>query len=121
MTNAGGTVPVRVIRAVGTIAIAEAVQRATEAATAGRCHVVAGIVFIGHRPSAQHGGWQFSLSHWGRPPVVLSRHRLKQHVGVQVARVRRALRERDLSDAAAFAALIQELAAFGDREAGSTG
>ncbi len=106
------------IRAAGTIAIAEAVQAATEAAAAGRCVIIAGLVSSAYRSLGQQQAWQFSLSHWGRLPVVVSVHRYKRNAEAQVVRVNRASRERDLRDDAAFAALIQELAAFGDGEAG---
>ncbi len=117
MTKADETVPVRVVRAAGTVRIAEAVQRATEAAAAGECVLVAGLVFIAYQAPRQPHAWQFSLSHWGRPPVVVSVHRLKRAAEAQVERVNRASGTRDVRDDATFATLIQELAAFGDGEA----
>ncbi len=121
MNDANTIVPVRVVRALGTVGIAEALQRATEAATAGRCHVVAGIVPIIHAPPTQHSRWQFSLSHWGQPPIAVSMHRYKRDAEAQVVRVYTAATRRELRDAAVFAALIQELAAFGNRELGADG
>ncbi len=104
----------RVVLAFGTTEIEEAVQRATLVAAVGRCLIVDGLVPIIRRPPTQHGGWQFRLSHWGRPPVVVSMHRLRRDAEAQMGRVYRANSERDLRDEAAFAALIQALAAFGD-------
>ncbi len=114
MTSTDGLVPVRVLLAFGTVEIDAAVLRATLVAAAGRCLVVAGLVPIIRRPPTQHGGWQFRLSHWGRPSVVVSMHRLRRDAEAQMGRVYRANSERDLCDEAAFAALIQALAAFGD-------
>jgi hypothetical protein len=89
-------------------------QQATHNAAVGRCLVVAGVVFLAYRTSTHPLAWQVSLSHWGRPPVVVSRHQIKRDAKAQVARVRRICRTRDLRDVAVFAALIQELAAFSD-------
>ncbi len=114
MTNTDRPVPVRVLPALGTIDIAEAVQRARGVATVGRCIVVVGVVFTTYHPPRLHRGWQFRLSHWGRPPVAVSMHRLRRDAEAQMGRVYRANSERDLSDDTVFAALIQELAAFGD-------
>ena len=114
MTNADTTPVVRVIRAAGTDAIAAAVEQATTAATAGQCVIVAGLVPLHRRPPWAYGGWQFSLSHWGRLPVVVSVHRRKREAAAQVERVQLLSRRRDLRDDAVFAAFIQELAAFGD-------
>ncbi|HSH77961.1 MAG TPA: hypothetical protein VLA19_05435 [Herpetosiphonaceae bacterium] len=58
MTNADNTVPTRVILAFGTMEIDAAVQRAVVAAAAGRCVLVAGLVFIGYRPSGRGQQWQ---------------------------------------------------------------
>ncbi len=116
MTNADNTVPTRVILAFGTMEIDAAVQRATLVAAAGRCVLVAGLVFTAYHPPRQHRGWQFRLSHWARPPVVVSMHRLRREAEAQMGRVYRANSERDLRDDGVFAALIQELAAFGDGE-----
>ncbi len=118
MSNADQVAQPRVVLAFGTMEIDAAVQRATLVAAAGRCLVVAGLVPIIRRPPTQHRGWQFRLSHWGRPPVVVSMHRLRREAEAQMGRVHRANSERDLRDDAVFAALIQELAAFGDGEAG---
>ena len=117
MTNTDVAIPVRVIRALGTLRIAEVGQWARAAAEAGHCLVVAGIVPVIHFSPRQHQGWQFSLSHWGRPPVVVSMHQYKRDADAQVRRVHAASAHRDLGNDAAFAALIQELAAFGDGEA----
>jgi hypothetical protein len=114
MTDADTTVLVRVTRAAGTIQIEKAVQAA---AAAGHCHIVAGILPVRHGPLGQRGGWQFSLSHRGQPLVVITQHQYKRDAEAQVVRVSRANSERDLRDDAAFAQLIQELAAFGDGEA----
>lgn len=114
MTNAEAAVPVLVIPAFGTVEIAEWVQHAIVAARPGHCLVVAGIVRIPSRERRQRGGWQFSLSHWGRPPVPVSMHALKRDAEAQVARVQLMSRTRDLGDDGVFAALIQALAAFGD-------
>ncbi len=116
MTNADDTVPVHVIRAAGTIAIAEAVQGATEAAAAGRCVLIAGLVPRAYHAPGQQQAWQFSLSRWGQPPVVVSGHHYKRDAEAQVRRVQAATAHRDLRDDAVFAALIHELAAFGDEE-----
>ncbi len=116
MTDADETVPVRVIRAAGTIQIAKAVREALAAAAAGHCHVVAGLLPSSHGPLRQRDYWQFSLSHWGRPPVVVSVHRYKRDAEAQVAHVQRMSGKRDLCDEAVFAALVKTLAAFGDGE-----
>ncbi len=114
MTNTDKPVPVRVIRAAGTVDIAAVVQRAAVAATVGHCHVIAGIVSIPHFPPRFHRAWRVSLSHWGRPPVAVSMHRLRRDAEAQMGRAYRANSERDLRDDVVFAALIQDLAAFGD-------
>ncbi|HSH79251.1 MAG TPA: hypothetical protein VLA19_12060 [Herpetosiphonaceae bacterium] len=93
-----------------------AVQRAVEAATAGRCLLVAGLVFIGRRLPSQHTSWQFSLSHWGRPPVIVSMHWLRRDAEAQLERVQLLNRAHGLRDDAAFAALVTTLAAFSDGE-----
>ncbi|HSH82715.1 MAG TPA: hypothetical protein VLA19_29635 [Herpetosiphonaceae bacterium] len=117
MTKADETVPVRVVRAAGTVRIAEAVQRATEAAAAGECVLVAGLVPRAYHTPGQQQAWQFSLSRWGWPPIVVSVHHYKRDAEAQVVRVNRASGTRDVRDDATFATLIQELAAFGDGEA----
>ncbi|HSH80763.1 MAG TPA: hypothetical protein VLA19_19720 [Herpetosiphonaceae bacterium] len=118
MNKLDETAPVRVIRAAGTLQIAKAVQEATVAATTGHCHLVAGLLPHSHAPPRREGGWEFSLSHWGRPPVVVSMHRYKRDAEAQVVRVYRASGARDLRDDDAFAALVTTLAAFGDGEVG---
>ena len=116
MTTSDTTPVVRVLRAAGTDAIAAAVQQATTFAAVGQCVVVAGLVFIStHSPRKPHA-WQFSLSHWGREPVVVSVHRYKRDAEEQVVRVQLMSRKRDLRDDAAFAALVEALAAYGDGE-----
>ncbi len=118
MSNADGAAPPRVVFAYGTMEIDEAVQRAGVAALAGHCYVVAGITSIPRRPPMRYAGWRFSLSRYGQPPVVISLHRFRRDAAAQMERVHRTSRERDLRDDAVFAALIQELAAFGDKDAG---
>ena len=98
------------------IDIAGAVQRATVATTARRCILVAGLIFTAYHQPRLYRGWQFRLSHCGRPPVIVSMHRLRSDAEAQMGRVYRANRAHDLRNDAVFAALIQELAAFGDRE-----
>ena len=116
MTDADEAIPVRVLPAFGAIDIAAAIQRARVVAEVGRCIVVAGVVFTAYRPPRPHRGWQFRLSHWGRPPVAVSMHRLRRDAEAQMGRVYHANSERDLRDEVAIAALIQALAAFSDGE-----
>jgi len=98
--------------------IDEAVQRAGVAAAAGHCYIVAGITSFPRRAPAQYAGWRFSLSRCGQAPVVISLHRLKRDAEAQLERVYLAGRKRDLSNDEVFEAFTQELAAFGDRDAG---
>ena len=106
-----------VVIAKGTIDIAAAVQNATAAAAAGRCVIVAGIVFNAGRWPRKWKHWQFSLSPWGQPPIPVSRHHYLRDAEAQARRVLAATHRRDLCDGGTFAAFIQELAVFGDREA----
>ena len=117
MNKPDETARVRVIPAYGTVEIDAVVARAVVAGSGGRCYIVAGMVFIARRPRTDHTSWQFSLSHWGRPPVVVSMHRLRRDGEAQMRHVYHAAVERDLRDDDAFAALTQELAAFSDGEA----
>ncbi len=112
MSNADGTALPRVVFAYGTMEIDEAVQGAGVAAATGRCYVVAGITSIPRRPPMRYGGWRFSLSRCGQPPVVISLHRFRRDAEAQMARVYWASRERDLGDDGVFETFIQELAAF---------
>ncbi len=116
MNNPDETASVRVVRAAGSIQITTAVQQATKAAAAGQCVLVAGIIFISnHSPRTPHA-WQFSLSHWGREPVVISVHRYKHATAAQLGRVKLMSRKHDLRDDTAFAALVGALAAYGDAD-----
>ena len=116
MTNTDGTVPVHVVRAAGTLQIDAAVQQATAFAAAGQCVVVAGIVFISTQSPRKPHAWQFRLSHWGRPPLVVSVHRYRRDAEAQLARVTLLSRQHNLRDYTAFAAPVGALAAFGDGE-----
>ncbi len=119
--DAGGTLRATVVIARGTIAIAKAMQDATLAAAAGRCVLVAGLVPISGSPGDKRELWQFSLSHWGQPRALVSVHRYKRDAEAQAGRVYAASAHRDLSDGPTFAAFIQELPTFGDREVGPEG
>ncbi len=118
MKKADEIVPVRVLRAAGAMQIDAAVQQATALAAVGQCVVVAGIVYIKSHSPSHPRVWQFRLSHWGQPPIVVSIHRLRRGAEAQMARVQLLSRKRDPRDAAAFAALVTTLAAFGDEGLG---
>ncbi len=108
--------PVQVIVARGTFDVAAALEMA---AATDRCIVVAGLVPITYRTAGRRQRWQFSLSHWGRPAVIVSVHWYKRDAEMQVSRVYAVSVNRDLCDGATFATLIEELATFGDRDEGA--
>ena len=116
MTDADTTVPVDVIRACGTMEIEAAVRRGRVAAGAGTCMLIAGIAYVGYRPGAPRQHWQFHLSHWGQPPVVVSSHRLRRDAEAQMERLLLLNRARDLHGDATCAALVRTLAVFSDGE-----
>ncbi len=114
MTDVDGISGMHVEIARGTLAIESAIREASAAAAVGRCILVACLVPFRYHSVPYRQGWQFSLSRCGQPPVVVSRHPYKRDVEGQAVRLHRANSEGDLRDDAAFAELIQELAAFSD-------
>jgi hypothetical protein len=100
-----------VIVAYGTVNIDQALAHAEERAAGGKPAIIVGIV---RNPNGKC--WWVCLARRWADITWVSVHRLKQQAEAHIALVERAARGGYLDDDAAFAGLVQELAAHGDDE-----
>ena len=94
----------------GTVTIDEALARAEERAACGKSPIVVGIV---RNPNSTC--WWVCLARQRTAIMWVSAHRLRRQAEAQIALVEHPA-QGDLDDDAAFAGLVQDLAAHGDDE-----
>ncbi len=103
----------KVLVAYGTVNITRAMDRARVVAARGDQMIVVGIT----RYARTHRGcWQVCISRQGDPVTWVSAHRLKQSAEEQILLVQQAVWEGALADDTKFAALLQELSAYGEQD-----